>query len=172
MKCLKACIAMSLDGFIAYKDGELDWIPNSIKAEIAKEIQSAKTLIAGRNTYGYIFEHWGGWPYKDHQTFIISSHDTNVSAKDGVKFLIESPIEDIQQMKTETDMLVIGGGKLITTLINARLLDELIVYTVPVMLGEGLPFLGQTIGSTWEVTDCIMVNDAIRTSYRFADVAR
>lgn len=172
MKHLKACIAVSLDGFIAYKDGELDWMPGSVKVEIVKEIQSAKTLITGVNTYNYIFEHFGGWPYKDYQTFVVSHHDTNMSAKNSVVFLTESPMDSIQQMKIENDMLVIGGGKLITNLINTRLLDELTVYTVPVMLGEGIPFLGHTIGSVWEITDNIMLERGIRTSYRFLDVAR
>lgn len=35
MKHLKTCIAVSLDGFIATKDNELDWIPENVKKEIS-----------------------------------------------------------------------------------------------------------------------------------------
>lgn len=64
MKHLKTCIAVSLDGFIATKDNELDWMPENVKLEISATYEQSDVLLAGVNTYSYIFEHWGGWPYK------------------------------------------------------------------------------------------------------------
>ena len=64
MKQVKAHIAVSLDGHIATLDNELDWLPGEIKTIVGKHCQEADCLLMGANTYNYIFEHWGGWPYK------------------------------------------------------------------------------------------------------------
>lgn len=69
MKHLKTCIAVSLDGFIATKDNELDWMPEKVKKEISVTYEQSGVLLAGVNTYTYIFEHWGGWPYKSKKNF-------------------------------------------------------------------------------------------------------
>lgn len=69
MKHLKTCIAVSLDGFIATKDNELDWMPENVRKEISATYEQPDVLLAGVNTYTYIFEHWGGWPYKSKKTF-------------------------------------------------------------------------------------------------------
>ena len=58
MGILKAQVAVSLDGFIARKDGEIDWITKEVKESISKVYSSAETLISGTNTYNFIFERW------------------------------------------------------------------------------------------------------------------
>ena len=40
--------------------------------------------------------------------------------------------------------MLLVGGKLLTTLIQAGLLDSLTLYTIPVMLGKGISFIGET----------------------------
>ena len=55
MKHLKTCIAVSLDGFIATKDNELDWMPENVKKEISEAYEQPGVLLAGVNTYTYIF---------------------------------------------------------------------------------------------------------------------
>lgn len=161
MKQIKAYIAVSLDGFIATPDHELDWIPESVKNLIGKNCESADTLLMGANTYIYIFEHWGGWPYKSKRTFVVSSRDTNVTPDCGVAFLTDNPLHSVREMKVDTDMLVVGGGKLLTSLIKVGLLDSLTVYTVPVMLGKGVPFIGETFGSEWELVESVVLDGSV-----------
>ena len=72
MKQVKAHIAVSLDGHIATLDNELDWLPDEVKAIVGKLCQEADCLLMGANTYNYIFEHWGGWPYKSQRSFVVS----------------------------------------------------------------------------------------------------
>ena len=71
MKQIKAHIAVSLDGFIATSDNELDWITSNVKSLIGKEYEAATCLLMGANTYTYLFEHWGGWLYKSKRTFVV-----------------------------------------------------------------------------------------------------
>lgn len=168
MKQIKAHIAVSLDGFIATIDHELGWMPQSVKSMIGKEFEAADTLLMGANTYIYIFEHWGGWPHKGKRSFVVSSHDTNVTPDCGVEFLTDTPLRKVHEMKADTDMLVVGGGELLTSLIKVGLMDSLTVYTVPVMLGRGVPFIGETFGSEWELLMNMVMDDGIViTEYKF-----
>lgn len=54
MKQIKSYIAVSLDGFIAPPDKELDWIPQEVKFLLNKEYEMANNLLMGANTYLYL----------------------------------------------------------------------------------------------------------------------
>lgn len=168
MKQIKAHIAVSLDGHTATLDKELDWLPREIKNTVGKQYLEADCLLMGANTYNYIFEHWGGWPHKSKRSFVVSHYDTNVTPDCGVEFLTEEPLQKIYALKQETDILVVGGGKLLTSLIKAGLLDSLTIYTVPVMVGKGIGFIGETFGSQWKLAESgVLDNRVIRSTYLF-----
>ena len=170
MKQIKAHIAVSLDGFIATSDNELDWITSNVKSLIGKEYEAATCLLMGANTYTYLFEHWGGWLYKSKRTFVVSHHDANVTPNCGVEFLIDTPLRKIHEMKNDNDMLLVGGGKLLTSLIQAELLDSLTLYTLPVMLGKGISFIGETFGSNWHLESSkIIDNNILLSSYKYVN---
>lgn len=48
MKQIRAHIAVSLDGFIATQDNELDWMPENVRTLLNKEYQAAPVLLMGR----------------------------------------------------------------------------------------------------------------------------
>ena len=170
MKQIKAHIAVSLDGFIATSDNELDWITLNVKSLIGKEYETATCLLMGANTYTYLFEHWGGWLYKSKRTFVVSHHDANVTPDCGVEFLIDAPLRKVHEMKNDNDMLLVGGGKLLTSLIQAELLDSLTLYTIPVMLGKGICFIGETFGSNWQLESSkIIDNNILLSSYKYVN---
>ena len=146
MEQIKAHIAVSLDGHTATPDYELDWMPREVKELAAREHAAASCLLMGANTYNYIFEHWGC----------------------GVEFLTEEPLQRVYELKQETDMLVVGGGKLLTSLIKAGLLDSLTIYTVPVMAGKGIGFVGETSGSLWKLSESrVLDNGVVCSTYLF-----
>ena len=168
MKQIKAHIAVSLDGHTATLDKELDWLPNEVKHIVGKQYLEANCLLMGANTYNYIFEHWGGWPHKSKRSFVVSHYDTNVTPDCGVEFLTEEPLQRVYELKQETDMLVVGGGKLLTSLIKAGLLDSLTIYTVPVMAGKGIGFVGETSGSLWKLSESrVLDNGVVCSTYLF-----
>ena len=168
MKQIKSHIAVSLDGHTATLDKELDWLPREIKNIIGKQYLEANCLLMGANTYNYIFEHWGGWPHKSKRSFVVSHYDTNVTPDCGVEFLTEEPLQRVYELKQTHDILVVGGGKLITSLIKAGLLDSLTIYTVPVMVGKGIGFVGETFGSQWKLSKSnVLGNGIVRSTYLF-----
>ena len=142
MKQVKAHIAVSLDGHIATLDNELDWLPGEIKAIVGKHCQEADCLLMGANTYC------------------------------GVEFLTEEPLRRVYELKQAHDILVVGGGKLLTSLIKAELLDCLTLYTVPVMVGKGIGFIGETFGSQWKLSESgVLDGGVVRSTYLFGKTA-
>lgn len=145
MSKIKAHVAISLDGYIAHTDGETNWIPGELAKEISEIHQASEILLAGSNTYNTIFEQCGGnWPYKN--TYIVSHFDSSSLANENLQYLFDEPIEKIYELKKSAtgEITVIGGGNLITSLLNNDLVDELHLYIVPVLLGDGIRFLGKT----------------------------
>lgn len=144
MGTIKAYMAISLDGYIAHKDGDTNWIPGNLAKEISEIYNTSEILLTGSKTYDAIFEESGYWPYKN--TYVVSHYDTSIFTNDNLQFLFDDPLEKVADMKQEVsgDITVIGGGNFITSLINCKLLDELNLYIVPVLLGEGIPLLGKT----------------------------
>lgn len=145
MNKIKAHVAISLDGYIAHTDGETNWIPGELAKEISEIHRASEILLAGFNAYNAIFEQSGGsWPYKN--TYVVSRYDSSSLANENLQFLFDDPIEQISTIKNEAtgDISVIGGGNLITSLLNNGLLDELNLYIVPVLLADGIRFLGKT----------------------------
>ena len=145
MSKIKAHIAISLDGYIAHTDGETSWIPQELVKEISEIHQASEILLAGSNAYNAIFEQCGGsWLYKN--TYVVSHFDSSALAGENLQYLFDEPIEKIAEMRNEAtgDITVIGGGNLITSLLNNGLLNELHLYIVPILLGDGIRFLGKT----------------------------
>jgi len=144
MSEISAHMAISLDGYIAHTDGETNWIPKELAKEISAIYRVSETLLAGFNTYNTIFEQCGKWPYKN--TYVATHYDCSALNNDDLHFLFDNTIDKIENLKkTESvDITVIGGGTLITSLLNNQLLDELNVYIVPILLGDGIRFLGKT----------------------------
>ena len=92
---------------------------------------------------------------------MVSHYHNNVTRNYNVEFLLDNPFLRIEELKQDSDILVIGGGKLLTSLIKAGLLDSLTVYTVPVMLGKGIGFLGETFGSEWQLSESKVLDGGV-----------
>ena len=117
-----------------------------------------------------IFERWGGGPYKSQKTVVVSHYDTNVTREDDVTFLTDMPLRAINELKasSETDIRVLGGGQFITSLREASMLDEITLYIIPVMLGDGIKFIGKTFGSEWElIQNKVLDNQVVRLTYQY-----
>ena len=99
---------------------------------------------------------------------MVSHYDTNVTPDCGVEFLTEEPLRKVYELKQDTDILVVGGGKLLTSLVKAGLLDSLTIYTVPVMVGKGIGFIGETFGSEWKLSESkVLDNGVVCSTYQF-----
>ncbi|MGX4600335.1 dihydrofolate reductase family protein [Faecalimicrobium sp. JNUCC 81] len=139
-------IAMSLDGYIARKNGDIDWLcgdgsePDSDFGynEFYKNID---TVILGRTTYDQVVNELsvGVWPYEGIDSFVFTSKDTKDNKY--VKFIKEDICDFVKDLKKKEgkDIWVVGGAELIRHLTEVNLIDEYIITVIPTILGEGIP---------------------------------
>ena len=138
-------IATSLDGFIATKDGGLDWlmeVPNPEKSDygFSEFISQIDALVMGRNTFEKVLS-FGEWPYNK-IVFVLSNRLTDIPEKlKGKAEVIKGNLKTIiNQLKTRGyNNLYIDGGKVIQSFLKEDLIDEMIITRIPVLLGDGIP---------------------------------
>ncbi|WP_413160019.1 dihydrofolate reductase family protein [Capilliphycus salinus ALCB114379] len=142
-------IATSLDGFIATKDGGLDWlfdIPNPEGSDygFTEFISGMDALVMGRNTFEKILT-FEEWPYPK-PVFVLSNHLKNIpSSVEGKAEIIRGNLKELVAQLQEQGYhnLYIDGGGVIQSFLEEDLIDEMIITRVPILLGEGFPLFGK-----------------------------
>ena len=138
-------IAASIDGYIAKKDGGLDWlneVPNPDESDFGFKdfMESIDAIIMGRNTFEIVLS-FGEWPYIK-PVFVLSNTLQAIpeNLKDKAEILTGSPASIIKEMNSRKYFnLYIDGGKTIQEFLKHDLIDELIITRIPILLGEGIP---------------------------------
>lgn len=143
-------IATSIDGFIADRDGQIDWLHDIPSAEgedmgYAQFMAASDALVMGRNTFEKVPGFDIPWPYEK-PVFVLSNNLKTIpeQLQDKVQ-IVSGPLEEVlvgihQQGYRQ---LYIDGGKCIQSFLAADLIDEMILTTIPVLLGSGLPLFGE-----------------------------
>lgn len=147
MRKFKLYIAQTLDGYIATKDESLDWL-FAVEGEgdngYSEFMEQIDTVVMGKKTYDWVMAYEkGNYPYGDLQSYIFSS--AGFPTPDGVTAVSGSVTDwsKSEQQKEGRDIWVIGGGQLIRQFLEADLVDELVITTAPVLLGDGIPLFPQ-----------------------------
>jgi len=138
-------VATSLDGYIARKDGNVDWlmeIPNPGKSDFGFSdfMQRIDGIIMGRNTFELVLN-FGQWPYTK-PVFVLSKTMKEIPEKlNGKAELIQGNLVTIiETLKSKGfENLYIDGGKTIQSFLKQNLIDELIITRIPIILGSGIP---------------------------------
>jgi dihydrofolate reductase len=139
-------IATSLDGFIARKNGDIDWLSGGEGSEeygYAEFMSTVDFIVMGRNTYEKVLT-FGGWPYQK-KVIVLSSRDLPVPADLTNKFerLHLSPVELIGELQSrDIRHIYLDGGVTIQRFLRAGLVDEMTITTIPILIGGGLPLFG------------------------------
>jgi len=139
-------IATSLDGYIADKDGGIAWldaIPNPEKidmgyVEFNTEIDA---LVMGRTTFETVLGFGIDWPY-DKTVFVLSNTLTEVPKElKGKVQLVKGSLQEVLKIIHDQGYyrLYIDGGGTIQSFLKEDLIDEMVITTIPVLLGGGTP---------------------------------
>ena len=141
-------IAASLDGFIARKNGDLDWLPPGKEGDedfgYAEFMSIVDHIVMGRNTFEKVLT-FGGWHY-DKKVIVLTSRDLTIPPElsDKVEALRLSPRELVHEMEGRgAKGIYLDGGVTIQRFLQESLVDEMIITTIPILLGEGLPLFGK-----------------------------
>jgi len=138
-KKIKLFIACSLDGYIAKEDGSVDWLPQSKDSGYDNFYKSIDTVLMGKKTYEQILT-LGKYPYKDKTSYVFTRNPNQKKKDENVEFTTE--VEEFTKklvLFSGKDIWLVGGSDLISTFLNLKFVDELILSVIPVVLGKGIP---------------------------------
>ena len=142
-------IATSLDGYIADKHGDIAWLdefenPEQNDMGFAKHMASIDALVMGKNTLDVVLSFGGEWPYNK-PVFVLSNSLKNVpeALKEKV-FIISGDVSDVVSELNNQGYknLYIDGGQVIQQFLKAQLIDEMVITTIPTLLGDGARLFG------------------------------
>ncbi|MTI33099.1 dihydrofolate reductase family protein [Xanthovirga aplysinae] len=143
-------IARSLDGYISDRNGGLDWLnvipnPEHEDAGYGKFIKQMDALIMGRRTFETVCGFDGDWPYPN-PVFVLSKTLMAIPEefKDKAELVKGSLGEILDQIhQNGYHRLYIDGGATIQSFLREDLIDDLIITTIPVLLGGGAPLFSE-----------------------------
>jgi len=127
------------------------------------------TTISGYNTYKLALS-FGSFPYPDKTNFVFSQHHQHLE-NTPVNFISTDPASFVREIKAKPgkDIWIVGGGQINMLMLNARLIDEMIISLHPVILGKGIPlFPGSSERSNFILADTKSYPDGlIQITYRY-----
>lgn len=133
-------LGISLDGYIARRDGSVDFLFMPKDYSMAPFFKTIDTAVMGRKTYEAGLKMGGSFSGYS-MTFYVMSGSQPPGERGGVIFTNQTPaalIEEIRKRRGKNIWLM-GGGELARDFLKADLVDELYLGVVPVLLGEGVP---------------------------------
>lgn len=143
----------SLDGFIARKDGSVDWLEtadefldgDTMDSEFVEAfLNTIDCYVMGSRTYetALRFEAQGlGWSYGDKPTFVLTSRKLP-----RIRETIELYSGDLAQLVNERlrptfrTIWFVGGGVVSAECLHLGLADEVRYSILPILIGDGIPF--------------------------------
>jgi dihydrofolate reductase len=146
-------MAASLDGFIARKDGRVDWLETSDEfaggetmdpAFVEAFLKTIDCYVMGSRTYetALRFESQGfGWAYGNKPTFVLTTRDLP-RTRDNVEFHSGDLARLVnERLRPAYGMIwVAGGGAVAAEFVRLKLADELYYSILPVLIGDGVSF--------------------------------
>lgn len=150
MRTVSLFIACSLDGFIAGKDGRIDWLFLDQDYGYTEFLGSVDAAVMGRKTWD-LARTFEPVPYPGKKKYIFSRRARKSSDKD-VFYTASDPAAFVRGLKRRPGKKIwlVGGGEIIAILLNSGLMDEMVLSIHPLILGEGIRlFSGITRQSKW-----------------------
>jgi dihydrofolate reductase len=156
MRKLKLQMQITVDGFVAGPQGQLDWMTWEMDDKLISFINqltdTSDTILLGRKmTEGFVkyWEHVITEPNNPEYSFALKmvnipkiAFSKTVTRVDGRNVRVENgPMVDaVNRLKSENgkDIVVYGGATFVSSLIENKLIDELNLFVNPIAIGEGL----------------------------------
>ena len=162
MRKLKLQMQVSLDGFVARPNGELDWmISGQLHGEVGnlvnELIDSSDTILMGRKMTDEFVNYWTkAVENPDNSEYAFAKKMLDTPKIVFTKTLHESPwantvlakgdiVEEVNRLKNQTgkDLLVYGGADFVASLIKENLIDEYNFFINPTAIGNGMTIFGK-----------------------------
>lgn len=146
-------MAASLDGFIARKDGRVDWLETADEfsggesldaGQVEAFLKTIDCYVMGSRTFETAlgFEAKGlGWSYGDKPTFVLTSRNLP-RTRDTVQFFSGDLGQFVNEQLRPSfgSIWFVGGGAVSGECLRRGLADEIRYSILPVLIGDGIPF--------------------------------
>ena len=157
MRKIISFVHISLDGFVAGPNGEMDWITvdEEIFDYVGKRISVSDTALYGRGTYQMMESYWptagdkptatkhdiehSKWYSKVHKVVLSTTmKDTGLT---NTKIINDNILDRINEIKQQSgpDILLFGSPTATHSLIQRNLIDGYWLFVNPIILGRGIP---------------------------------
>jgi dihydrofolate reductase len=143
-------IATSVDGYIARPDGDIGWLLQ--RDDPAEDhgydafIADKDAIVMGRGSFEKVAT-FDAWPY-DRPVLVLSSQLAGTPVPDRlrgkVRFADLAPAAAMRALEQEGARRVyVDGGKIVQAFLRAGLIEDMVITTVPVLIGAGRPLFGE-----------------------------
>jgi dihydrofolate reductase len=136
-------VGISMDGFLARKNGDFGWLEVFADEDANKAYESflmnIDAIVIGRKTLEAVLK-FPDWPYKK-DVFVLSHTLTELpeKARGNTSILSRKPADLLELLKEKgVENICVDGGQVIQDFLAAGLIDEMIISTVPVLIGSGI----------------------------------
>lgn len=142
-------IAISLDGFIARHDGDIAWLLErddpTEEHGYSAFISDKDVIVMGRGSFEKALT-FDAWPY-DRPVVVLSKRLADASVprelKGKVRFSAAAPKEVMAQLAAQKVRRVyVDGGQVVQSFLRDGLIADMVITTVPVLIGSGRPLFG------------------------------
>ncbi len=160
MRKIISFMHLSLDGFVAGPNGEMDWIKvdEEIFDHVGKRISEGDTALYGRVTYEMMENYWptaadkptatkhdiehSKWYSKVHK--VVLSKTMQEAGLTNITIISDNLSDSINELKQSRngeskDILLFGSPTATHSLIQQNLIDGYWLFVNPVILGQGIP---------------------------------
>lgn len=157
MRRLKLQTQITLDGYMAGPNGEMDWMffpwSDDTGEYIRDLMESVDTIVLGRKLAEGFIPAWESRPEGEPEDSIdwminspkvVISRTLETSPWDNATIANGDIAESIPALKSQPggDLIAYGGGELVASLVAADLIDELHLFVNPTAIGAGMPVFG------------------------------
>jgi len=137
-------IGLSVDGFIARLDGDLEWLTS--RGEAAGDagfrdfVASVDAVLMGRGTYEVIAG-FDQWPYQDRPVHVLS---TSMTPGEDARVTVHGDLEDALAALARDGRrrVYVDGGRAVQGCLAAGVVREMTLSRVPVLIGTGETLFG------------------------------
>ena len=136
-------IGMSLDGYIADRNGAVDWVTGQDGGGVGEGydafLSTVDTVVMGWNTYHQIVTELspGQWVYEGLECYVLTHRTMEDDPQ--VCFTTQEPAALIQTLRERPgkDIWICGGAQVAQALLADDMIDELRISVLPTLLGAG-----------------------------------
>jgi len=145
-------VAISLDGYIAREDGQIDWLeqynallPKGEDCGYASFYESMDCVVLGRKSFEKVLS-FSQWPYSGKPVIVMSrsAKEQMLAQPQGVTFSSKTPAELLTRLEDDGFKNVyVDGGELIQSFLQLNLIQSITMTRIPILLGQGKSVFGK-----------------------------